>query len=260
MARPRPKAVPKPATPPARKTGRSRASPRARPAGLGRTLLGRLRRLVLRLLLVLLLVPGALVLIFRFVPVPVTPLMLIRAEQGYGIEHDWVPLEAIAPPLRFAVIAAEDNLFCEHWGFDLRALEGEAKALLAGEDARGASTITMQTAKNLFLWPDRSFVRKALEAWLTPQLELLWPKRRILEVYLNIIEFGPGLYGAEAAASQVFGKPAAGLDYPEAALLAAVLPDPLDRSAATPSAFVQDRARTIRTRIDQLGPLLDCAR
>lgn len=223
-------------------------------------MLVRLRRIAVRLLLILLLVPAALLLIFRFVPVPVTPLMLIRAEQGHPIEREWVPLDRIAPALRFAVIAAEDNLFCEHWGFDVEALQGQVDALLDGEPARGASTISMQTAKNLFLWPDRSFVRKGLEAWLTPQIELLWPKRRILEVYLNIIEFGPGLYGAEAAVGHLFGKPASDLDDAEAARLAAVLPDPLEWSASNPSTFVQERAQTIRTRIDQLGPLLDCAR
>lgn len=223
-------------------------------------LLVRLRRIVLRVLVALLVVPPALILLFRFVPVPVTPLMLIRAEQGHGINKTWMPLEEIAPPLRFAVIAAEDNLFCSHLGFDLAALRGEVQDLLAGQPARGASTITMQTAKNLFLWPDRSYLRKGLEAWLTPQLELLWPKRRILEVYLNVAEFGPGTYGAEAAAQTVFGKPAAALTYEQAARLAAVLPAPLEWSAARPSGHVQQRARTIRTRIDQLGPHLDCIR
>ena len=118
----------------------------------------------------------------------------------------------------------------------------------------------MQTAKNLFLWPGRDLVRKALEAWFTPQIELLWPKRRIIEVYLNIAEFGPGIYGAEAAARTYFGKSAGELGKREAALLAAVLPNPRSWSPARPTKYLQRRARTIRTRIDQLGPMLDCVR
>jgi monofunctional biosynthetic peptidoglycan transglycosylase len=118
----------------------------------------------------------------------------------------------------------------------------------------------MQTAKNLFLWPGRDFVRKALEAWLTPQIELLLPKRRIIEVYLNIAEFGPGIYGAEAAARAYFGKSAGGLSVREAALLAAVLPSPRSWSPVRPTEYLERRVRTIRARIDQLGPMLDCVR
>ena len=230
----------------------------ARPAT--RTLAGRIRRLLFKVLLVALLAPPALLLAYRFLPPPVTPLMLIRLAEGEGLEKHWRPLEEIAPALAEAVVAAEDNRFCAHWGVDWPALQGEVEAWLAGEPARGASTITMQTAKNLFLWPDRSLLRKALEAPLTLQLELLWPKRRIVEVYLNVVEFGPGIYGAEAAAQIYFGKPAAGLSRREAALLAAVLPHPRSSSPARPSAYLEDRARTIRGRIDQLGPMLDCLR
>ena len=230
----------------------------ARPAT--RTLAGRIRRLLFKVLLVALLAPPALLLAYRLLPPPVTPLMLIRLAEGEGLEKHWRPLEEIAPALAEAVVAAEDNRFCAHWGVDWPALQGEVEAWLAGEPARGASTITMQTAKNLFLWPDRSLVRKALEAPLTLQLELLWPKRRIVEVYLNVVEFGPGIYGAEAAAQIYFGKPAAGLSRREAALLAAVLPHPRSSSPARPSAYLEDRARTIRGRIDQLGPMLDCLR
>jgi len=207
---------------------------------------------------VLLLAPAALLLVYRFVPVPLTPLMVIRLVEGQRLDKDWVPLEEIAPALPRAVIAAEDNLFCEHFGFDWQALWGEIDAYLAGERPRGASTITMQTAKNLFLWPDRSLARKALEAWLTPQIELLWPKRRIIEVYVNVVEFGPGVYGAEAAAQAHFGKPAGALQLREAALLAAVLPNPRAWSPARPSNYLLERVRTIETRIAQLGPMLDC--
>jgi monofunctional biosynthetic peptidoglycan transglycosylase len=225
-----------------------------------RTLGGRIRHVLAGLLLVLLLAPPALLLAYRFLPPPITPLMLIRLAEGEGLHKDWQPLEAIAPALPAAVVAAEDNRFCEHWGFDWPALEGEIDAWLAGKPVRGASTITMQTAKNLFLWPERSLLRKALEAPLTPQIELLWPKRRVIEVYLNIVEFGPGIYGAEAAAQSYFGKPAAALSRREAALLAAVLPHPRTSSPARPSAYLRDRAATIVTRIEQLGPMLDCVR
>jgi monofunctional glycosyltransferase len=216
------------------------------------------RRILLIGLLIVLLAPPVLLLIYRFLPVPITPLMVIRLIEGEGLDRTWVPLAAIAPALPRAVVAAEDNRFCEHFGFDWQALEGQIDALLAGERVRGASTITMQTAKNLFLWPGRDLVRKALEAWLTPQVELLLPKRRIVEVYLNVAEFGPGIYGAEAAARAYFGKPARDLSAREAALLAAILPSPRDWSPARPTPYIQGRARTIRTRIEQLGPMLDC--
>ena len=219
-----------------------------------------MRRLLLLGLLIVLLAPPALLLTYRFLPVPITPLMVIRLVEGEGLHMTWAPLDAIAPALPQAVIAAEDNRFCEHAGFDWRELGGQIEALLAGGHARGASTITMQTAKNLFLWPGRDFVRKALEAWLTPQIELLLPKRRIIEVYLNIAEFGPGIYGAEAAARAYFGKSAGGLSVREAALLAAVLPSPRSWSPVRPTEYLERRVRTIRARIDQLGPMLDCVR
>ncbi|MFH5924022.1 monofunctional biosynthetic peptidoglycan transglycosylase [Roseomonas xinghualingensis] len=219
------------------------------------------RRWLARSALAFILVPLALMLAFRFVPVPVTPLMLIRAVQGEGLQKDWVPLESIAPALAHAVIAAEDNRFCEQsLGFDFRALHGEIEDWWDGERPRGASTITMQTAKNLFLWPGRDPVRKVIEAWLTPQIALLWPKQRVMEVYLNIVEFGPGIYGAEAASRAFFNKPANALTRREAARLAAVLPSPLNWSAARPSGYVLRRASIIERRMGQLGPLLDCAR
>jgi monofunctional biosynthetic peptidoglycan transglycosylase len=211
-------------------------------------------------LLALLLGPPLLILLFRFVPPPVTPLMLIRLAEGHGMERQWVPYEAIAPALAHAVIAAEDNLFCEQTlGFDFAALRGQFEAWREGERPRGASTITMQTAKNLLLWPGRDPVRKLAEAWLTPQIALLWPRRRVLEVYLNIVEFGPGIYGAEAAARAFFGKPASALSAREAALLAAVLPRPLHWSAAAPSPALHRRAAIIERRVGQIRPLLGCA-
>jgi monofunctional biosynthetic peptidoglycan transglycosylase len=232
-----------------------RASDRARPGrGLGR----RIRRLLLWALLIALFLPAALLVVFRFVPVPLTPLMVIRLIEGEQLHKDWVPLAEIAPALRQAVVAAEDNRFCEHGGFDWTALGEVLDDLREGGRPRGASTITMQTAKNLFLWPHRSLLRKGLEAWLTPQVELIWGKRRILEVYLNIAEMGPGIYGAQAAAQRHFGKSAADLGRLEASLLAAVLPNPRVSSPAAPTDYTLDRASTIRRRIDQLGPMLAC--
>jgi monofunctional biosynthetic peptidoglycan transglycosylase len=211
--------------------------------------------------LILLVGPLALILVFRVLPPPVTPLMLIRLVQGEGLRKDWVPLGAMASALPQAVIAGEDNLFCEQaLGFDFKALRGEVDAWMDGDRPRGASTITMQTAKNLLLWPGRDPLRKLIEAWLTPQVALLWPKERVLEVYLNIVEFGPGIYGAEAAARAFFGKPAAALTRREAARLAAVLPSPLHWSPSRPSEYVLRRAGLIERRMGQLGSLLDCAR
>jgi monofunctional biosynthetic peptidoglycan transglycosylase len=215
-----------------------------------------LRRWLWRVALALLLAPPVLILIFAFVPPPATPLMLIRLVQGYGIAKDWTALEDMAPSLPRSVIAAEDNLFCRHSGFDWQALRGELNAALDGERPRGASTLTMQTAKNLFLWPGRDPLRKVVEAWLTPQIELLWTKRRIMEVYLNIVELGPGIYGAEAAARHWFKKPAARLSAGEAARLAAILPAPLRWRPG--DGHVARRAGIIARRVGQLGPLLDC--
>ncbi len=206
----------------------------------------------------LLLGPALLILLFRFVPPLVTPLMLVRLAEGYGLERHWVPLPEISVHLRDAVVASEDNFFCEHWGFDTAALEGQIRAALDGERPRGASTITQQTAKNVFLWPGRDPVRKLLEAWLAPQLELFWGKRRIIEVYLNVIELGPGIYGAEAAARHWYGKPARALSEGEAGRLAAILPAPLDWKPG--SAAIGRRASVLEQRIDQLGPMLACVR
>jgi monofunctional biosynthetic peptidoglycan transglycosylase len=218
-----------------------------------------LRLAALGLLLVLVALPLLLLAAYRFLPPPMTPLMLIRLLEGEGLSQSWVPLAQIAPALPRAVIAAEDNRFCEHRGFDWQAIGEVLADVRAGrERPRGASTLTMQTAKNLFLWPGRSLLRKGGEAWLTPQIELLWPKRRIMEVYLNIAELGPGIYGAEAAAQAYFGKPAAALSNREAALLAAVLPNPRRWSPAAPTAYIERRVRAIGTRVRQLGPMLAC--
>jgi len=220
----------------------------------------RVRRIAVRTGL-LLFGPGMLILLFRFVPVPLTPLMVIRLVQGYELHHDWIAYDDIAPALAHAVVASEDNLFCrERFGFDGNALAEQVDAWWQGERPRGASTITMQTARNLLLWPGRDIVRKALELWLTVQIALLWPKERVLEVYLNSVEFGPGIYGAQAAAMHYFGRNAAQLTDEEAARLAVVLPDPLEWSAAHPGPYVRERAVVIRHRIAQIAPLLDCTK
>lgn len=221
--------------------------------------LRRIARALLGLVLGLLLLASALVVLARFLDPPATPLMLLRRLEGRGIDYRPIALERVAPALRRAVIAAEDNRFCVHAGFDFPALRAELDRAMAGERPRGASTITQQTAKNLLLWPGRDPIRKLLEAWLAPQLELVLGKRRILELYLDIVELGPGVYGAEAAARHWFGKSAGALSEREAAALAAILPAPLLRDPTRRTPAREYRIRTIQTRLRQLGPLLDCA-
>ena len=215
---------------------------------------------LLRVLVALALLPTVVILLYRFVPPPVTLLMLVRAVEGEGLERSWRPLERISPRLAQAVIASEDNRFCEHFGFDWHEIGGQIDRALAGRSTRGASTITQQVAKNVLLWPGRDPLRKLLEAYLTPQIELVWNKRRIMEVYLNVAETGPGIYGAEAAARAYFGKPASMLSEREAALIAAVLPNPRVWSPRRTTAYIARRAKIIQRRIGQLGPLLDCIR
>lgn len=209
-------------------------------------------------LIVLLAGPALVILAYSVVPPPVTPLMLIRLLEGENIDYRWTPLERMSPHLARAAIASEDNLFCEHWGFDFEEFREIFQDWREGERPRGASTITMQTAKNILLWPHRHLVRKAVEAWLTPQIELLWSKRRIMEVYLNVAEMGPGIYGAEAAAWHYFQKPAAALRARDAALLVALLPSPRRSSPAQPSDYLNQRAAVIQRRVDQLGPMTAC--
>ena len=217
-----------------------------------------LRRALIAAAALFIVFPTVLTLLYSVVPPPITPLMVIRLFQGEGLTKDWTRLEEIAPHVPRAVVAAEDNRFCQHGGFDFEAIQDAIEDFQKGKRLRGASTLSMQTAKNLFLWPGRSFVRKGLEAYLTPFVELLLSKRRIMEIYLNIAEWGSGIYGIEAAARESFDKPAAKLSRREAALLASVLPNPRARSAARPSAGVAKKARSVERRIRQLGPLLDC--
>jgi monofunctional biosynthetic peptidoglycan transglycosylase len=212
------------------------------------------RRLVIGGLFLAIGLPMALVLVFRFLPPLTTPLMLIRRLGGEGIERRWVSLDAMSPNLFRAVIAAEDAKFCQHHGFDWDAIDRAVDRYEDGGRVLGASTISMQTAKNVFLWPDRTFLRKGLEAYLTVLIEQIWGKRRILEVYLNVVEWGHGLYGAEAAALAYFHHPAATLTQREAAALAAVLPSPRRWSAVHPSGHVLARMRMIEARMGSVSP------
>ena len=198
--------------------------------------------------------PALLILVYAVVPPPATPLMLIRAIEGHGISKQWKPLDEISPHLQRAVIAAEDGKFCRHGGFDWEAVDSAIERRRQGGRVVGASTISMQTAKNLFLWPARTYFRKGGEAYITVWLETLLSKRRILELYLNVIEFGPGLYGAEAAARHYFGVAAADLSPAQAARLAAVLPSPLTwRPVASARAgTIEVRARSVQLGSD--GP------
>ena len=191
----------------------------------------------------LFLVPVVPILIYRFVNPPVTPLMLIRQRQGYQITHQWVRLRDIAVPVRRAAVYSEDNWFCsEASGIDFDSLNHEISKWSDGENATGASTITMQLARNLFLWPGHSFIRKLLEIWITPQIALLMPKRRVLELYLNVVEFGPGIFGVQAAAQHYFRKNPSQLNVIEATRLLQVLPDPLHRDPNKLAQHEIDRA------------------
>ena len=181
------------------------------------------------------------VLAYAVINPPITPYMLAERMRHGPLARDWVPIEAMAPVLPRAVVAAEDANFCLHWGFDIAAI----RAAVAEGGNRGASTLTQQTVKNAFLWHGCSWPRKAAEALLTPVVEAAWPKRRILEVYLNIAEFDTGVFGAEAAARRYFDIPAADLTPAQAARLAALLPDPKGRDAARPGDFLRRRAAAI---------------
>jgi monofunctional biosynthetic peptidoglycan transglycosylase len=224
--------------PKARKTRPAKVRPaRKRP--------GWLAKLVTLALLIGVGLPLVVVLIYRIVPVPLTPLMVSRAIEGRGIDHRWKPLNEISPNLVRAVVAAEDSHFCEHMGFDIEAMRKAFENNQKGGRVRGGSTISQQTAKNVFLWEGRSYLRKGLEAYFTVLIETGWGKRRIMEVYLNSIEWGPGIYGAEAAAQRIFKKPARDLTVTQAARLAAILPSPLKWQAGKPGPYVARRSRRI---------------
>ncbi len=217
----------------------------------------RLGRVLLRVVLAIILVPPALTLIYAVVP-PVSTLMLARYASLLWVDRQWKPLEEISPNLVRSVIVAEDARFCEHNGVDWEALNRQIEALNEGDDPRGASTLTMQLAKNLFLWPGRSYIRKALEIPLALMLDAMLTKRRIMELYLNVAEWGEGVFGAEAAAQAWFGKPAKTLTETQAARLAAALPSPRTRNPASPSAGHRRLAGIVLRRAQMSGPYVTC--
>ncbi len=202
----------------------------------------------------------AAVLLLRWIDPPYSAFMAetqieawLSRDRNYVFRHSWVDLARISPNLPLAVVASEDQKFPEHWGFDVEAIEKAYQLNQHSHRVHGASTISQQVAKNLYLWSGRSYLRKALEAYFTVLIESFWPKRRILEIYLNIAEFGSGTYGAEAAAQRFFRKPAARLTRGDAAILAAVLPNPQRYSAAAPSRYILQRRDWILSQMQALG-------
>ena len=225
-----------------------------------RSILARLLRAVVWLLVICIAASVLAVLMLRWINPPFSAFMAqaqlaawAGRDSSYVFRHTWVDLDRISPNLPLAVVASEDQKFPEHWGFDVEAIERAYALNLHSHKVRGASTISQQVAKNLFLWSGRSYLRKALEAYFTLLIESLWPKRRILEIYLNIAEFGLGTYGAEAAAQRFFHKSASRLTRGDAAVLAAVLPNPERYSASAPSRYVQQRREWILGQMQALG-------
>ncbi len=210
-----------------------------------------IKLIFVKLPLLFLLVTTIWVLLLKWIPVYYTPLMAIRSfeyreDKGYHTYRTWMPIENISPYMGMAVMAAEDNRFLEHHGFDFIELKKAIKEKRSGKRVRGASTITQQTAKNVFLWPGKSLFRKALEAYFAILIEIFWGKERIMEVYLNVAEMGKGIYGAEAAAERLFQTRASKLTANQASLIAASLPNPIKRRAERPTAYHRKRAGDIR--------------
>jgi monofunctional biosynthetic peptidoglycan transglycosylase len=203
-----------------------------------------------------------LVIIYRFVPIPITPLMVIRVfEQAFDpdkevlLVKDWVPISKISKNAPQAVIAAEDQKFLDHNGFDVEAMKKAWENNKKGKRIKGASTITQQTVKNVFLWPSRSYIRKGLEAYFTVLVEFFWSKERIIEVYLNVIEMGDGIYGIEAASQTYYKKPAEKLNRNQAAMIAAVLPNPRRWKPSNPTNYIKGRQTWILRQMNNLNPV-----
>lgn len=224
---------------------------------LKRRLWGRIGRGLLTAVWSFVVVSLLIVLALRWLPLPASSVIaqhwVKAAWQGAAFRYEWTPYRNISPHAALAVIAAEDQRFPDHYGFDFVEIQQALADQEAGRSLRGASTLSQQTAKNLFLWSGRSWVRKGLETWFTVLLELLWCKQRILEVYLNIAEFGEYTFGVEAASQRFFNKPAAKLTASEAARLAAVLPSPLRYRVDQPSDYVRKRQRWIEQQMQRLG-------
>lgn len=224
-----------------------------------RRLVGALWRWLWRGVLAFVILSVTFVLLFRVVPPPGSMVMVERkvkswmASEPIRLQHEWRDWDDMASVAKLAVIAAEDQRFPDHYGFDLVELKRAVENRLAGGRLRGASTLSQQTAKNVFLWSGRSWVRKGLELWFTLLIELAWDKQRILEVYLNVAEWDEGVFGLQAAAQHYFGVSANALNERQASLLAAILPNPLNRSASVPSAQVEQRSQWIRQQMRNLG-------
>jgi monofunctional glycosyltransferase len=222
------------------------------------------RRLILKITLWFFIISIGSTVLYRFLPVPITPLMLIRLMEQAGesdrsmrLEKDWVSIDEMSPHLQLAVVCSEDQEFLEHEGFDFNAIKKAYKYNQTHKKKRGASTISQQTAKNVFLWPGRSWIRKGLEVYFTFLIEVIWSKERIMEVYLNIIEFGDGVYGVEAAALRNYNKSAKDINRSEAAMLAAVLPSPLRLSPINPTADLREKQSWIMRQMRRWGGQLD---
>jgi monofunctional biosynthetic peptidoglycan transglycosylase len=228
-----------------------------------RKLLGRIWTILWKTCLAFFVVSIVSVVAYKWVPVPITPLMLIRDveqlknDKGVIMEHDWVPLEEISPKLQLAVVCSEDQNYLKHFGVDWGAIQKAMKENEKGKRVRGGSTITQQTAKNVFLWQGRSYLRKGLELWFTLLIEVFWSKERIMEVYLNSIEMGNGIYGAEAAAQHWFHKSAKKLSKDEAAAIAAILPNPLRYKANPANGYISGRKAWIKQQMNFWGNKLD---
>jgi monofunctional biosynthetic peptidoglycan transglycosylase len=218
---------------------------------------------ILRLIMGFIFISILSVVLFRYVAVPVTPLMLIRSVQQQmsgqpiRIYKSWQPISQISPSLQLAVVASEDQNFLSHMGFDVKAIQEDIEYNKTHKIKRGASTISQQTAKNVFLWPSRSFVRKGFEVYFTFLIELCWSKERIIEIYLNVIEMGDGVYGAEAASEYYFKKHARDLSPYQAACIASIIPDPLKWKLSNPPGFVVARQNWILRQMNNLGGILD---
>ena len=225
------------------------------------TLLRRIGLMIGKFFLWFLAISTLWVLAYRFINPPITLLMIKRSVEGKSndnnkkVKRKWVKFEDISDNMKRAAVAAEDQLFLQHIGFDMKAIEKAFENNSKGKKIKGGSTISQQTAKNVFLWPGRSYVRKAFEAYFTLLIEILWSKERILEVYLNSIEMGNGIYGAEAAAQHWFRKPAAKLSASEAASIAAILPNPRKYKAVNSSGYIQKRKNWILRQMNYYGPL-----
>jgi len=216
----------------------------------------RIFKFLLKLILWLFAFSIFMVILYKWVPVPATPLMVIRYFENSKeeIHHDWVNIEDISRHLQLAVISSEDQNFLNHSGFDIKAIEKAIERNKNGKRVRGASSISQQTAKNVFLWPNRSWLRKGMEVYFTFLIELFWSKERIIEVYLNSIEMGKGIYGAEAAAQYWYKKPAVKLTMYESAAVAAILPNPRQYRANPPSSYIKTRINWIVLQMQNYGP------